>query len=66
MSGVVGGKFPAPAGSDRELFEKHLAPWMGRFFADLESAQEADFYRRIGTLGRLFVSIEGEAFALPS
>ncbi|HEY2137473.1 MAG TPA: molecular chaperone TorD family protein [Xanthobacteraceae bacterium] len=66
MAGLAGGRFPAPAGADRALFDKHLAPWIGRFFADLERAQEADFYRRVGTLGRLFVDIETEAFALPS
>jgi TorA maturation chaperone TorD len=66
MSGVVGGRFPAPKDADRELFEKHLAPWIGRFFTDLENAEAADFYRRIGTLGRVFMEIESEAFALPS
>jgi TorA maturation chaperone TorD len=66
MAGIVGGKFETPAGADRTLFEQHLAPWLGRFFADLERADAADLYRRIGTLGRLFISIESEAFALPS
>ena len=66
MAGLAGGRFPAPAGTDRKLFEKHLAPWIGRFFADLERAEAADFYRRVGTLGRVFVDIETEAFALPS
>jgi TorA maturation chaperone TorD len=66
MAGVVGGEFPAPAGTDRELFEKHLAPWIGRFFSDLERAETADLYRHVGALGRLFVDIETEAFALPS
>ena len=64
MSGIAGGQFPAPAGADRQLFEKHLAPWLGRFFTDLECAQSADFYRRVGTLGRAFIEIESEAFAL--
>jgi TorA maturation chaperone TorD len=64
MSGMAGGQFPAPAGADRQLFEKHLAPWLGRFFADLERADGADFYRRVGTLGRAFMEIESEAFAL--
>jgi TorA maturation chaperone TorD len=64
MAGLAGGRFPAPKGSDREIFEKHMAPWIGRFFADLERAEEADFYRRVGTLGRTFVDIESEAFAL--
>jgi TorA maturation chaperone TorD len=66
MSGLANGRFPAPKGADRELFEKHLVPWVGRFFADLERAEEADFYRRVGTLGRVFIEIESEAFALPS
>ena len=54
---------PAPIA---RLFEQHLAPWIGRFFADLERAEAADFYRRVGTLGRVFMEIETEAFALPS
>ena len=65
MAGVTGGRFPAPEGTDRQLFEKHLAPWIGRFFADLERAEHADFYRRVGALGRLFMQVEMEAFALP-
>jgi TorA maturation chaperone TorD len=65
MAGLASRRFPAPPGADRELFEQHLAPWIGRFFADLERADAADFYRRIGTLGRVFIEIEVEAFALP-
>ncbi len=64
MAGLAGGRFVAPAGADRDLFDRHLSPWIGRFFADLERAHAADFYRRIGTVGRLFVEIENEAFAL--
>ena len=66
MAGLVSRRFPAPPDADRELFEKHLSPWIGRFFADLERATAADFYRRIGTLGRVFLEIETQAFALPS
>jgi len=66
MAGLASGRFVAPAGADRALFEAHLAPWIGRFFADLERAEAGDFYRRIGTLGRVFLEIETEAFALPS
>ena len=42
-----------------------MAPWMGRFFADWRGAKTADFYARVGALGRTFVDIETEAFALP-
>jgi TorA maturation chaperone TorD len=66
MSGLASRRFPAPEGAERALFEQHLAPWVGRFFADLECAQSADFYRRVGTLGRVFMEIESDAFALPS
>jgi TorA maturation chaperone TorD len=64
MAGLAGGRFGAQAGSDQEIFEKHMAPWMGRFFSDLENASEANFYRSVGTIGRLLIDIETEAFAL--
>lgn len=65
MTGVVSRRFPTPEGADRDLFINHLAPWAGRFFTDLERADGADFYRRVGALGRIFMDIETEAFALP-
>lgn len=64
MSGLAEKRFPSPAGAERTLFERHLAPWIGRFFTDLERAEAADFYSRVGALGRVFVEIEAEAFAL--
>ena len=66
MSGLAGRRFAAAADAERDMFVKHLAPWVGRFFADLERAQEADFYRRVGALGQVFIDIETEAFALPA
>jgi TorA maturation chaperone TorD len=66
MAGLVSGRLPAPQGTDQQIFEKHLAPWIGRLFADLERQEAADLYRRIGTLGRVFMEVETEAFALPS
>ena len=66
MAGLAGGSFSAPPQAQREFFEHHVAPWMGRFFTDLEQAQAADFYRTAGTLGRVFIQVETGAFALPS
>jgi TorA maturation chaperone TorD len=66
MACLVGGRLPAPQGTDQQIFEKHLKPWIGRFFADVERAESGDLYRRIGTLGRVFIEIETEAFALPA
>lgn len=64
MAGLAGGRLPAAPESQRALFEKHLAPWIGRFFADLEALKKADFYRHVGTVGRLFIDLETKAFAL--
>jgi TorA maturation chaperone TorD len=64
MSGLASRRLPAPPNSDRLIFDKHMAPWIRRFFSDLENAQAADFYRRLGALGRVFMDVETEAFEL--
>jgi TorA maturation chaperone TorD len=65
MAGLVAGEFAARVERQRHFFDRHLAPWMARFFADLESASAADFYRPVGAIGRLFIEIETAAFVLP-
>src|SRR5262245_25103602 len=64
MSGLASRRLPAPPGSDWLIFVKQIATWITRFFADLEKAQAADFYRRLGSLGLVFMDIETEAFEL--
>lgn len=65
MSGLAGQRFPAPDGSEQRIFERHLAPWAERFFADLEASPAAKFYRHVARVGRSFIEIEKAAFALP-
>lgn len=65
MAGLIGGSIPAPAGTDRDFFERHIAGWGRRFFVDLEQAESADFYASVGALGRIFMDIETEAHSLP-
>ena len=48
MSGLASGRLPAPPDSDRTIFDKHMAPWIGRFFAIWRTREAADFYRRVG------------------
>ena len=62
MASLINGTFASPTGADREFFEQHLAPWIRRFFVDLEHANSTDFYARVGSLGRVFVDVEREAF----
>jgi TorA maturation chaperone TorD len=44
--------------TQQQFFEKHVAPWMGRFFGDLASAKSARFYRAVGLLGERFLEVE--------
>jgi len=66
MAALIGKETTAAAGADQEIFEKHLAPWIGRFFSDLERSPTAHFYACVGALGRTFIEIETEAYALPA
>ncbi|WP_426609704.1 TorD/DmsD family molecular chaperone [Bradyrhizobium sp. McL0616] len=65
MAGFAAGTVPAPAGAEHTFFEQHVSRWISRFFADLEQANSADFYAAVGALGRTFIEIETQAFALP-
>jgi TorA maturation chaperone TorD len=64
MAGLANGQIVAPDQTERNIFETHLEPWIGRFFSDLEHAQSAKFYACVGTLGRIFAEVEAEAFSL--
>ena len=65
MAGLIEGDYgPADLDTQRRFFDRHLAPWAPRFFADLERARASRLYVPIGTLGRLFMDIEATAFAM--
>jgi TorA maturation chaperone TorD len=64
MAGLAAGRFEVESGAERRFFERHLKPWAARFFADLETARHARFYRPVGTIGRIFMDIEAQAFAM--
>lgn len=51
-------------GEQRKFFDAHLAPWVDGLFRDLEKAEAARFYKAVGRFGRIFMTIEQEAFAL--
>jgi TorA maturation chaperone TorD len=66
MAGMIDRRFPASDEQRHRFFDKHLAPWIGRFFADLATAEGSGFYRPLGAVGRLFIDIETEAMTLPA
>jgi TorA maturation chaperone TorD len=65
MAALAGGEIAARAGTDREFFGEHLAPWIERFFLDLENSASAKFYAAVGNLGRVFMEIEAQGFLIP-
>ena len=44
----------------RRFFLSHLLPWGEKFFRELKSAKNADFYRAVGLLGERFMQLEGQ------
>jgi TorA maturation chaperone TorD len=66
MAGLITGAFGAPLGlaTQRTFFDRHLAPWAPLFFEDLEKARSAWLYAPVGTLGRVFMTIETTAFMM--
>lgn len=64
MSGFAGNRFEIAEDDEHDFFTRHIASWAGRFFADLEKAESARFYRALGAVGRIFIDIEAEGFAM--
>ena len=68
MGGMIVGRFGTPATLEdqKTFFNKHIAPWGGHFFSDLEAAKNSVLYASLGTLGKAFMEIEREAFRMTS
>ena len=66
MAGLIDGSYGAPAtlAEQRGFFERHLGPWIAHFFKDLEGAGASRLYQPIGQIGRLFIAVEQDAFAM--
>lgn len=66
MSGLILGNYgsPAPITTQREFYASHIESWATHFFKDLESAKLSKLYQPVGTIGRLFVEIESNAFSM--
>lgn len=65
FAGLLSGVFPGGVAAAEAFFARHLRPWAGRFFADLEAAEAAKFYRAVGALGRMAIEVELAAQELP-
>lgn len=52
--------------TQRKFFNDHLAPWAGRFFNDLQSAQSAHFFRSVGFFAESFFEFEQQLLDMQS
>lgn len=66
MAGIISGEFECDSDltSQKAFFDAHMAKWAELFFTDLEAAQASVFYAPVGSLGRAFMAIETDAFAI--
>ena len=66
MGGMIVGRFGTPSTLDdqKQFFNKHIAPWAGHFYADLEAAKNSVLYASLGSVGKAFMEIEREAFRM--
>jgi TorA maturation chaperone TorD len=66
MAGMIVGRFGKPASlSDQKTFwSRHVGPWAGHFFSDLEAAENSVLYASVGTAGRVFMGIERDGFQM--
>jgi TorA maturation chaperone TorD len=66
MAGMITGRFGEPISLDqqKEFFNRHIGPWAGHFFSDLEGAKNSVLYAPVGAIGRVFIEIEQEAFRM--
>mgnify|MGYP000459934995 CR=1 FL=1 len=66
MGGLTVGRFGAATGLDaqKQFFNKHVGPWAGHFYSDLEAAKNSVLYASVGAVGKVFMEIEREAFRM--
>ena len=66
MGGMIVGRFgaPVPLAAQKAFWSRHVGPWAGHFFADLEKAKSSVLYGSVGAVGRIFMEIEKEGFKL--
>jgi TorA maturation chaperone TorD len=67
MAGLIDGSFsvaPGDIAAQQQFFATHVEPVAPRFFADLERAETARFYRPVARVGCLFLEVEASSFQM--
>lgn len=67
MGGMIIGRFggsPAALEAQKTFYNRHIGPWAGHFFSDLEAAKSSVLYASVGAVGKAFMEIEREGFRM--
>ncbi len=66
MEGLIMGDFGqvATLEEQRQFFSSHVGSWTGHFFKDLAATETDGFYAAVGELGRVFMAVEADGFAM--
>jgi TorA maturation chaperone TorD len=66
MGGQIVGRFgkATTLGDQKAFFNKHVSPWAGHFFSDLEAAKNSVLYASVGAVGKAFMAVEVESFRM--
>lgn len=66
MAGLIVGRFgqPASLGDQKTFWNRHIGPWAGHFYSDLEAAENSVLYASVGAAGRIFMQIERDGFRM--
>lgn len=66
MALIIRNSGEIPLDTQQAFFNDHLAPWVGRFFNDMQSARAAHFYRAVGFFGESFFDFEQQLLGMQS
>ena len=58
------GRSPGALAEQKTFFMNHLQPAVAKFFAALEQAPQANYYRKVAAFGAAFAALEAESFQL--
>jgi len=66
MALIIRNSSEIPLATQQAFFNDHLAPWVQRFFGDMQNARSAHFYRSVGFFGESFFDFEQQLLHMQS
>lgn len=66
MALIIRNSSEIPLSVQQAFFNDHLAPWVQRFFSDMQNARSAHFYRSVGFFGESFFEFEQQLLHMQS